>query len=127
METEQSASSYSESHFWKKLAKVAKRCGQEVVEKALMLFYTAQHPDTPKWAKGVIYGSLAYFIIPLDAIPDFLPAVGFTDDLTALIAGLGAVAMHMTPEIKARAQEKARVLLSRDFYRETPPSNSEKP
>ena len=98
---------YSQDSFWKKLLKFARNAGREVVENALSLYYTAQAPDTPAWAKTVITGALGYFIFPADAIPDLIPAVGYGDDLGALAAALAAVAAHVTPEIKDRAKEKA--------------------
>ncbi len=98
---------YSQDGFWKKLLNFARTAGREVVENALSLYYTAQAPDTPIWAKTVITGTLGYFILPADAIPDLIPAVGFSDDLGALVAALAAVAAHVTPEIKNRAKEKA--------------------
>ena len=98
---------YSEDSFWKKLLKFARAAGREVVENALSLYYTAQAPDTPAWAKTVITGALGYFILPADAIPDLIPAVGYGDDLGALGAALATVAVHVTPENKARAKEKA--------------------
>ncbi len=97
---------YSQDGFWKKLLNFARAAGQEVVEHALSLYYAAQEPDTPAWAKTVIYGVLGYFILPVDAIPDLIPAVGFSDDLGALAAALATVAAHVTPEIKNRAKEK---------------------
>ena len=97
---------YSQDDFWKKLLDFARTAGREVVENALSLYYAAQHPDTPAWAKTVIYGALGYFIFPLDAIPDLTPAVGFGDDLGALVVALATVAIHVTPEIKKRAKEK---------------------
>lgn len=102
---------YSDDKFWKKLFKHAKAAGREVVEKALLMFYAAQEPATPGWAKGVIYGALAYFILPTDTIPDFLPGVGYVDDLTALAAALATVAIYITPEV----QEKASAKLSQWF------------
>ena len=80
---------------------------EKSLSNALSLYYTAQAPDTPAWAKTVITGALGYFILPADAIPDLIPAVGYGDDLGALAAALAAVAAHVTPEIKARAKEKA--------------------
>ena len=97
---------YSQDSFWKKLLNFARTAGREVVENALSLYYTAQAPDTPTWAKTVITGALGYFILPTDAIPDLIPAVGYGDDLGALVAALAAVAVHVTPEIKARAKKK---------------------
>ena len=81
-------SEYSDSSFWDKVKKFALTAGKEVIEKALWLYYAAQRPETPKWAKTAIYGALAYFISPIDAIPDITPLVGFTDDLGALAAAI---------------------------------------
>lgn len=99
-EKSQSSEQYSEQNFWNKLKGVAVFAGREVVEKALTLFYAAQRPETPLWAKMTIYSALAYFILPADAIPDFLPISGFTDDLGALAAAFGAVAIAITPEVR---------------------------
>ncbi len=98
---------YSQDSFWSKLRNFARTAGREVVEHALSLYYTVQAPDTPAWAKTVIYGVLGYFILPADAIPDLIPVVGFSDDLAALAAALAIVEVHVTPEIKNHAKEKA--------------------
>ena len=98
---------YSQHGFWNKLRNFARTAGREVVEHALSLYYTAQAPETPAWAKTIIYGVLGYFILPVDAIPDLIPVVGFSDDLAALVAALAVVEIHVTPEIKNRAKKKA--------------------
>ena len=98
--------SFSESSFWEKLSKYAKAAGREVVETALKLFYAAQSPETPIWAKTVIYTALVYFILPTDAVPDLIPVAGYTDDLGALCAALGTVAAYITPEIEEKARRK---------------------
>ncbi len=72
---------YSEESFWAKLGKYALAAGKVVVEKALSLYYCAVDPATPAWAKSIIFRALAYFIVPLDAIADLIPAAGYTDDL----------------------------------------------
>jgi uncharacterized membrane protein YkvA (DUF1232 family) len=95
-----------EQSFWDKLKKFAAQAGKEVVERALTLYYAAQRPETPLWAKAVIYSALAYFILPTDAIPDLAPIAGFTDDLGALTAALTAVALCITPEVKQEAKQK---------------------
>lgn len=97
---------FSEQSFWHKLTKYAKVAGSKVVERALQLFYVAQDSNTPKWAKGVIYTALGYFIFPADAVPDFIPEAGYADDLTMILAALAAVAMFITPEIKNKAKDK---------------------
>ena len=97
---------FSEESFWEKLAKYAKKAGKEVVEKALYLYYVAESPDTPIAVKAAIYSALVYFILPLDAVPDGIPIVGYTDDLGALSAVFIAVSMHITPEIENKVAEK---------------------
>ena len=97
---------YSEKRFWEKLASYAVGIGREVVLLALRLYYALQHPEIPTWAKSVIVGALGYFILPLDAIPDFTPMVGYADDLGALAAALAAVAMFITPEVNEKAKQK---------------------
>lgn len=99
---------YSDEGFWDKLVRYAKTAGKELVEKALWLYYASQQPATPLWAKGVIYGALGYFILPVDAIPDVMPAVGFTDDLGIIAAALGTVAMYIDDEVKALTTQKLR-------------------
>ena len=97
---------YSEENFWKKLGKIAAKVGIKVVYAALLLYYTLQVPSLPSWAKGVIIGALGYFIFPADALPDFFPAVGYTDDFGVLALALLSVAMHIDNNIKAKAREK---------------------
>ena len=97
---------YSESNFWDKLKKFAKVAGKEVIEKALFLYYAAKQPNTPLWAKTTIYGALAYFISPIDMLPDLTPLLGYTDDLSILAAALVTVASYITDEVKQQARDK---------------------
>ena len=97
---------YTEGSFWDKTVNFAKSAGKEVIEKALWLFYAAQDPATPVWAKGVIYGALGYFISPIDAIPDITPIIGYTDDLGVLAAAVASVSMYITAEVKEKASQK---------------------
>ena len=97
---------YSEQSFWDKVAKYAKVAGREAIEKALLLYYAMQDPEVPAWAKGVCAGALGYFIFPIDAIPDALVPLGYVDDVGVMVAALGAIAVHLTAETKAKASGK---------------------
>ena len=97
---------FTEESFWDKLRRHAKTAGKVVVQKALELFYAAQNPEAPAWAKSVIYSALGYFVLPADAIPDVLPAVGYADDVGALTAAVAVCVAYITPEVKARARRK---------------------
>lgn len=102
------ANEFDDGSFWDKVKNFALKAGKEVIEKALWLYYAAQQPNTPVWAKTVIYGALAYFVLPVDAVPDAIPVAGFTDDLGALAAALGTVSMYVTDQVKQMASEKMR-------------------
>lgn len=97
---------FSDDGFWDKIVKYAKTAGKEVIEKALWLYYAAQNSNTPAWAKGVIYGALGYFILPIDAIPDIAPIVGYTDDLGVIGTAIAAVSMYINDDVKKLASQK---------------------
>jgi uncharacterized membrane protein YkvA (DUF1232 family) len=97
---------YSETGFWEKLTGYALQAGKDVVEKALMLYYAAQRPDTPSWAKTTAFAALAYFILPTDAIPDLTPMIGYTDDLGALTVAIATIAAYIDDDVKKRAANK---------------------
>ena len=98
---------FSDKAFWQKLAQYARTAGREVVEKSLCLYYAARRPETPGWAKAVIISVLAYFIAPIDAMPDFTPFVGFNDDLGAFAGALAMVSMYIDDEVKVKATATA--------------------
>ena len=79
---------YSDEKFWGKLARYAKKAGRKAVEETLTLYYCMKDPETPLQAKIVIFGALAYLILPVDLIPDFIPVIGWLDDVgvVALVA-----------------------------------------
>jgi uncharacterized membrane protein YkvA (DUF1232 family) len=97
---------FSEDGFWKKLRNFARSAGREVVEKALLLYYAMQEEKAPAWAKATIAGALGYFIVPLDAIADLTPAVGYADDLGVLALALAAVATYINDDVREKAALK---------------------
>ena len=102
---------FSVEAFWKKVKHVAKQAGQSVIYASLLLFYVLQKPDVPKRVKIIVIGALAYFIAPIDAIPDFVAGIGYTDDLGALMAALLQASLYVDDDVK----DKARVKLAEWF------------
>ena len=93
--------------FWPKMRRTASRI--PFAANALSVWFAARDPETPAAAKGLMLGALAYFVLPIDAIPDIFAGIGFTDDaavITALIATLGA-------NIKRRHKDQADAALER--------------
>ena len=106
LENEKYVVAYSEDKLFNKIIKFAKKAGIKLVYVVLLLFYTLQKSTTPKFAKSIIIGGLGYFIMPLDIVTDFIPVIGFTDDLTALISVLITVVLFIDEDIKLRAKLK---------------------
>jgi len=95
--------------FWPKLGRVAARI--PFANQAVAVYYAARDPETPMAAKGIMMGALAYFVMPIDAIPDILAGIGFTDDaavITAVIATLGANVRRRHREAAERALDRLR-------------------
>lgn len=97
---------FSDENFWSKIRKYAVKAGKEVIEKALVLYYTSQSPNTPMTAKIAIYGALGYFISPIDAIPDIIPITGYVDDLGVLGLAIKSISGHITSAITTKAENK---------------------
>jgi uncharacterized membrane protein YkvA (DUF1232 family) len=97
---------YSEGRLWRKLARYARKAGRQVVEKVLWLYFVLQKPETPAWAKAIIIGALAYFVWPADAVPDVIPAGGYSDDLGVLATAVASVAMYIDADVRGKTREK---------------------
>lgn len=96
---------YSNRGFWEKLKGNFSKISNNTIEKALTLYYALRDEDTPAWAKTVIAGALGYFIFPIDAVPDILPALGYSDDVLVLIAALTTVGLNLKDKHTEKAKE----------------------
>ena len=93
--------------FWRKLRGLA---GQlPFAEELLAAYYCAFDRATPLQVKATLVGAIAYFVLPIDAMPDVLPVLGFTDDAAVLATAIKLVASAIRPEHR----EAARVALDR--------------
>lgn len=73
------------------------------------LYLAARHPSTPWYAKMLVAVIVAYALSPIDLIPDFIPVLGYLDDLILIPIGI-ALAIKLVPpavltECRARSQE----------------------
>lgn len=95
---------YSEDSFWKKLREFAGKAGIKVVYIALLLYYMLVDEAVDLKSKMTIGAALGYFILPIDILPDFLPVIGFTDDLSVLMVAVSVVKgnINETHRLKAR-------------------------
>ena len=88
--------------FW---AKLKKRFAAQIpfVEDLVAAYYCAMDPATPIRVRGMLLAALAYFILPIDLIPDMIGGLGFADDMALLTAVIGMVSSHITPTHRAAA------------------------
>ncbi len=75
-----------------------------MARETVALYFCLLDPTTPLWVKGIVAGALAYFVLPLDAIPDILPIIGLSDDASILAAAYTAVAAFVTEEHREKAR-----------------------
>ena len=104
LENEEYKKEYNEKSFFDKLKKVLKVVGVKGVYMLLLLYNTLQRKDIPPKEKSIIIGALGYFILPLDALPDITPIVGYSDDIFAL----GMAILKVMPYIDDKMKEKSR-------------------
>ena len=106
IEVEKYTDEYSEEGLWDKIRDNVASIGIALIYKALQLYYVAQSPNCPMKVKAGIYGALGYLISPFDFIPDFMPAVGYTDDAAAIGVALILAQMYINDDIKMKAEGK---------------------
>jgi uncharacterized membrane protein YkvA (DUF1232 family) len=98
-----------EPRLWRKLARLAARIG--FADQILAAWYCAADRQTPAHVRGVLLAALAYFLLPTDAVPDLIAAIGFTDDAAVVAAVLGTFARHVRPAHREQAQQRLDDLL----------------
>lgn len=62
----------------------------------------------PWYAKGVLALTVAYALSPIDLIPDFIPVLGYLDDLILIPAGIACAVRLMPPDVLAEYRERAK-------------------
>jgi uncharacterized membrane protein YkvA (DUF1232 family) len=97
---------YSEESLWEKIKKFSKAAGVKVVYSVLLLYYAMKDSGVSLKTKIFIAASLGYFIMPADAILDFTPLIGYSDDLGVLLFALKQVSSAITPAVKEKARSK---------------------
>lgn len=106
LEKEEYKKEYNEKNFLDKLKKVLKIIGVKGVYMLLILYNTLQRKDIPPKEKSIIIGALGYFLLPLDALPDITPIVGYSDDIFALGMAILKVMPYIDDEMKEKSREQ---------------------
>lgn len=88
--------------FWPKIRRVAAKV--PFAKEALSVWYCAKDDDTPLAAKGMMLAALAYFVLPVDAIPDVIVGLGYTDDAAVFTALMAIVGRNLKPKHRQAAK-----------------------
>jgi uncharacterized membrane protein YkvA (DUF1232 family) len=73
----------------------------------LALWFASKHPDISFWAKAIAFIAVAYALSPIDLIPDFIPVLGYLDDLI-IVPVLVWLALKMVPiDVLKQSREQA--------------------
>ena len=73
----------------------------------LALWFALKHPRVSGWAKAIAFVAVAYALSPIDLIPDFIPVLGYLDDLI-IVPVMVWLALKLTPtDVMNQAREQA--------------------
>ncbi len=75
------------------------------MEDVVAAWYCALDPATPRRVRYTLLAALAYFVAPIDIVPDLLPLIGFGDDAGILLAAIGLVRAHITDDHRKAARK----------------------
>ena len=97
---------FSENELLQKIGKLGKSIGATVLYPVFLLFNLLKSGDINLKEKAMIIGTLGYFILPVDLLPDAIVGVGYADDAAALTAAVTALASCITEDIQKEAKEQ---------------------
>jgi len=94
-----------------------KRWAAQLKQQTLTVYYAARDPRTPWFVRLLALLVAAYALSPIDLIPDFIPVIGYLDDLLLLPLGIALVVRLTPPEVMADARSKAAQAVERPVSR----------
>ncbi len=91
------------ARFWPTVKKALRHI--PFMEEVVAGYYAMLDPRTPAKSRLILIAALAYFVSPVDAIPDFIFALGFVDDASILMAAFAAVRSSIRDEHRQAARQ----------------------
>ena len=90
---------------------------RELKQEAYAVYFAARDPRTPWHVKFLIFLVVAHTFSPIDLIPDFIPVLGYLDDLIITPGGLWLAVRLIPPEVMAEARSAASTSVDRSAGR----------
>ena len=91
----------------------ARAWAASVQRDVVAVYFAARDPRTPAFVRWLALAVAAYALSPIDLIPDFIPVLGWLDDLLLVPAALVLVVRLLPPHVLAASRERAACLLER--------------
>lgn len=91
----------------------AKEWAHRIKRDVVTVYFAARNPETPHLVRLLALAVAAYALSPIDLIPDFIPVLGYLDDLLIVPIGLIVVLRLLPPHILALSREQAATTLER--------------
>lgn len=85
----------------------AKFWAQQIKRDVVSVYFAARDPRTSLLVRVLAVSVAAYALSPIDLIPDFIPIIGYLDDLLLVPLGLMLVIRMLPPEVLADSRAKA--------------------
>ncbi|WP_342678151.1 YkvA family protein [Methanofollis sp. UBA420] len=85
-----------------------KQHAQNVKVDVYALYLARGDPRIPWYAKGVLVLTVTYALSPIDLVPDFIPVLGYLDDLILVPAGIACAVRLMPPDVLEEYRERAK-------------------
>lgn len=94
-----------------------RRWAKQLKQQTLLVYFAARDPRLPWPVRLLALAVAAYALSPIDLIPDFIPVIGYLDDLLIVPLGIALVVRLTPPEIIAAAREQAAAVSERPVSR----------
>ena len=94
-----------------------RRWARAVKRDVVALYTAARDPRVPWYAKAVAAAVAAYALSPIDLIPDFIPVLGYLDELVVLPLGIMLAVRMIPPDIMAEHRASATEALKKPTSR----------
>ncbi|MDF3035725.1 MAG: hypothetical protein K0S28_999 [Paucimonas sp.] len=95
------------------MMKSLKTWARQIKRDAVMLWFARSHADTPFIAKAVCIIAVAYALSPIDLIPDFVPVLGYLDDVVLLPCFIWLAVRLLPPQVVSECRAQAEEWMER--------------
>ncbi len=74
----------------------------------MAMYFAMKHPETPVYVKVFAAVIVGYALSPIDLIPDFIPVLGYVDEVILLPLGIALVMKMIPPKVLEACREEAK-------------------